>query len=135
MKKYASALLAIAAFVCCQKELSAVNDTVKQNNEQLIQGKWMFVSFTDSAGNTYSNSNPCWADNTLEMKDDNTAVISQGQCIETPVKAKDISFGWRFLSEDVVDMGGDTVKVTVNNDTALQFHRISKSFLEYKWKR
>jgi hypothetical protein len=135
MKKYRFALLPVAIFLCCQKELSAVDKGQQKLNEIEIQGKWQFVSFTDSTGKTISSSNPCWADNTLELKEDNTAVISQGSCIETPAKAKDVAFTWRFLSEDVVDMGGDTVKVTVNNGSQLEFHRISKSFLEYKWKK
>jgi len=135
MRKYALALLAAAIFLGCQKELSAIDQGQQKLNETEIQGKWTFVAFTDSTGKTYSNSDPCWADNTLELKEDNTAVISQGACIETPAKAKDVEFTWRFLTEDVVDMGGDTVKVIVNNDSALQFHRISKSFLEYKWKK
>jgi hypothetical protein len=51
------------------------------------------------------------------------------------MKAKDVEFEWIFIGEDIVDMGTDTVKLIVNNDTALQFQRISKNFLEYKWKR
>jgi len=133
MKKYVLMLLPAAIFLCCQKELS--DEGRQKLNEIELMGKWKFVSFTDSSGKTYSNSDPCWADNTLELKDDNTAIISQGECIETPAKAKDIEFTWHFLNEDVVDLGGDTVKLTVNNDTALQFHRISKSYLEYRWKK
>ena len=135
MRKFALPLLAIGFFLSCQKELSAFDQTLKESNETAVRGRWMFVSFTDDAGNTVTNANQCWADNTLELKEDNTGVISQGECIETPQKPKDVQFSWRFITEDVADMGGDTVKVTVNNDTAFQFHRISKTFLEYKWKR
>jgi hypothetical protein len=135
MKKYVLPLFAIGIFLSCQKELSALDETLKEENETAVRGRWMFVSFTDEAGNTVTNANPCWADNTLELKENNTAVISQGECIETPQKPKDVEFSWRFITEDVADLGGDTVKITVHNDTALQFHRISKTFLEYKWKR
>jgi hypothetical protein len=137
MKNRYIILLTTILFANCQKELSLedVVETVIQKNERLIQGKWKFQSFTDSTRKTVTNSNPCWADNTLTLKTGNQAVISQGDCIETPAKPKDVEFKWVFISDDVVEMGMDTVKLIVNNDTVLQFRRINKSFLEYKWKK
>jgi hypothetical protein len=136
MKSRYLILLTTILFAKCQKELSLEDvETVTQKNERLVQGKWTFQSFTDSTGKTITDSNPCWADNTLTLKLNNLAVISQGECIETPAKPKDVEFNWRFIDEDVVDLGGDTVKLTMYNDTALQFHRINKTYLEYKWKR
>jgi hypothetical protein len=136
MKKPLLILVLTIFFVQCQKEFSFENEeTVKKNNEKVVEGKWKFVSFTDSARKTITNGNACWADNTLELRDNNTGLISQGACVENPYKNKDIEFTWRFINEDVVDMGGDTVKLTLFNDSVLQFNRINKSFLEYKWKR
>jgi hypothetical protein len=129
-------LVSAIFFVQCQKEYSfEQEETVKKNNEKVIQGEWKFVSFTDSAGKTITNGNACWADNTLELRDNNTGQMSQGPCVENPYKNKDIEFNWRFINEDVVDLGGDTVKLTLFNDSLLQFNRINKSFLQYKWKR
>jgi hypothetical protein len=134
MKKIGLILLSGSLiFAYCTKQATEI--TVQQKNENAVKGKWQFVSFTDSTRKAITSGNECWADNTLELKDNHTAVLSQGTCIETPLKAKDVEFKWVFISPDVVDMGSDTVKLIVNNDTALQFQRINKSFLEYKWKR
>ena len=134
MKKICLLMLSVCLFFAyCKKQAAA--PTVQEKNEAKIKGKWQFVSFTDSTRKTYTNTLECWADNTLELRDNHTALISQGTCIEAPAKAKDLEFKWVFISDDVVDMGTDTVKLIVNNDTALQFQRINKSYLEYKWRR
>jgi hypothetical protein len=135
MKKYFLILSAICFFAYCKKDSAPAPSAAQLANEKIIKGKWQLVYFTDSTRKTYTNAEPCWADNTLELRDNKTAIISQGTCIESDRKAKDLQFSWRFIADDVVDMGSDTVKLTVNNDTVLQFHRINKSFLEYKWKR
>jgi hypothetical protein len=135
MKKISIVLVAGISLAGCQKKTSTPELTVQQKNEKAVQGKWQFVSFTDSARKTITNAEECWADNTLELRDNRTAVISQGTCIDSPGKSKDIEFKWAFIADDIVDMGTDTVKLTVNNDTALQFQRINKTYLEYKWKR
>src|SRR3954463_4902023 len=135
MKKYILVLIATVSFIYCQKKTDPPMSAVQQANEKIIKGKWQFVYFTDSTRKTYTNADPCWADNTLELRDNNTAVISQGTCIEADKKPKDLEFSWTFTADDEVDMGGDKVKLTINNDSVLQFNRINKSFLEYKWKR
>jgi hypothetical protein len=135
MKKYILVLIATVSFIYCQKKTDPPVSAVQQANEKIIKGKWQFVYFTDSTRKTYTNADPCWADNTLELRDNNTAVISQGTCIEADKKPKNVEFSWKFIADDVVDMGSDTVKLTINSDTILQFHRINKSYLEYKWKR
>jgi hypothetical protein len=137
MKKVHSLLLlgVVSLFLTyCQKDMSG-NETQQQKNEKKVVGKWIFVSFTDSNHVTTTSENPCYADDRLELKDNHTAVISQGDCIEFKDKERDLEFSWNFISDDVVNMGSDTVKLTVFNDTALQFYRTSPSFLEYHWKR
>jgi len=135
MKKYIAILISIVSFTNCQKNSTPAPSAAQLANEKIIKGKWQLVFFTDSTRKTYTNADPCWADNTLEIRDNKTAVISQGPCIEADKKPKDLEFPWNFTGDDVVDMGGDIVKLSVNNDSVLQFQRINKSFLEYKWKR
>jgi len=135
MKKYLVMLFAIGSFTNCKKDTTPEPSAAQLANEKIIKGKWQLVYFTDSTRKTYTNADPCWADNTLELRDNKTAVISQGACIESPRKDKDLEFSWKFIGDDVVDMGSDIVKLTVNTDTVLQFYRTNKSFLEYKWKR
>jgi hypothetical protein len=135
MNKYLLILFAVFFFTNCKKNSEPPASAAQLANEKVIKGKWQLVTFTDSTGKTYTNADPCWADNTLEIRDNKTAVISQGACIESTRKAKDLEFSWKFTGDDVVDMGSDIVKLTTNNDSVLQFHRINKSFLEYKWKR
>jgi len=135
MKKCFIILLALGSFTSCKKDSTPQPSAAQLANEKIIKGKWQLVFFTDSTNKTYTNADPCWADNTLELKDNKTAIISQGNCIESPRKEKDLLFNWVFTADDVVDMGGDIVKLTTNSDSVLQFHRINKTFLEYKWKR
>ncbi len=135
MKKYIFILLAAVSFTNCQKNSTPPVSAAQQANEKIIKGKWQLLYFTDSSRTTFTNADPCWADNTLELRDNKTAVISQGACMEANKKPRDLEFSWKFIADDVVDMGTDTVKLTTNNDSILQFHRINKSYLEYKWKR
>jgi hypothetical protein len=135
MNKYFLILFAVLFFTNCKKNSETPASAAQLANEKVIKGKWQLVYFTDSSRKTYTNADPCWADNTLEIRDNKTAVISQGNCIESPKKVKDLEFSWKFTSDDVVDMGGDIIKLTTNNDTVLQFYRTNKSYLEYKWKR
>jgi hypothetical protein len=135
MKKYLLILLAAVTFTNCKKNSEPAPSATQLANEKIIKGKWQLVYFTDSTRKTYTNADPCWADNTLELRDNKTAVISQGTCIEANLKPRDLEFSWKFIADDVVDMGSDIVKLTVNNDSVLQFYRTNKSFLEYKWNR
>jgi len=135
MKKYILILLSVAAFTNCKKDTEPAPSAAQVANEKIIKGKWQLVYFTDSTRTSHTNAEACWADNTLELRDNKTAVISQGTCIESNKKPKDLEFSWKFIADDVVDMGSDTVKLLVNNDSVLQFQRINKSYLEYKWKR
>jgi hypothetical protein len=135
MKKYLVMLCVVGSFANCKKDSTPEPSPVQLANEKVIKGKWQLVYFIDSIGKKYTSDDPCWADNTLELRDNKTAVISQGTCIESPRKDKDLEFGWKFIGDDVVDMGTDIVKLTINNDSVLQFHRTNKSYLEYKWRR
>src|SRR4051812_39228194 len=100
MKKTGLILLATSLmFTFCNKQTAEL--TVQQKNENAVKGKWQFVSFTDSTRKTVTNTNECWADNTLELRDNHTAVISQGTCMESTLKARDVEFKWVFISEDV----------------------------------
>ncbi len=121
-------------FSNCQKELKTFQ-TQQEKNEAIVRGKWKFVAYIDMNHDTTTSANSCWADNTFELRENHTGVISQGTCIESPGKAKDEEFKWNFISEDVIDIGGDIVKLTIFNDSILQFRRTLPTFLEYHWKR
>jgi len=125
-------LLACLCFCQCQKGLTV--PTLQERNESAMIGKWKLRKVTDRFHTTYTNSDPCIADDSFEVTDQN-ATISQGDCIEFPDKAQNITFQWKFVSEDMVDLGGDTVKITMANDTALSFKRDDPQFLEYYWYR
>jgi hypothetical protein len=125
-------------FSYCQKELSDTQkepETQIEKNEKKALGIWKFVSFTDSNRVTFTSANPCYADDTFELRENGTGVISQGTCIQYPDKPRDLGFSWHFISEDVVDFGTDTVKLVIFTDRELRFRRISPSYLEYHWKR
>lgn len=71
----------------------------------------------------------------LKLSENHTGVISQGTCIQFPDKPKDLEFRWNFISDDVIDIGGNTVNLTVYNNNILQFRRTSSTFLASHWKR
>jgi len=97
-------------------------------------GTWRLLQMTDRFHTTYTNADPCFADDTFQFANEN-ATISQGNCIEFPDKAKIITFYWKFLSDDVVDMGGDTVSIVRADDTSLVFKRDDPKYLYYHWYR
>ncbi len=136
MKKINSLLILIACllFSNCQKELETFQ-TQQEKNEAMVRGKWKFVAYIDMNHDTTTSANPCFADDGFELRENHTGVISQGTCIQFPAKPKDVEFKWNFISEDLIDIGGDTVKLTIFNDSILQFRRTSPTFLEYHWKR
>src|SRR5690349_11035451 len=111
-------LLLCFCFFQCQKGLRM--PTLQERTQAAMIGKWRLRQVTDQYHKTYTDDDPCIADDTFEFTDQN-ATISQGNCIEFPDKEQTITFQWNFVSEDVVNMGGDTVKVAVSNDTALTF--------------
>lgn len=136
MKKINSLLILIGCLLLtnCQQEL-LTPQTQQEKNEAIIRGKWKFVAYIDMNYDTTTSANLCFADDSFELRENHTGVISQGTCIQFPDKPKDIEFKWNFISTDVVDIGTDTVKLTIFNDSVLQFKRTSPTFLEYHWKR
>jgi hypothetical protein len=141
MKKisYSLALVLSFIFISCEKEVSSKEEDQKAKNEKSILGKWMFVSLTDSDNVTTTNAAPCLADNFLELREAHTGTISQGACVETPALPQDENFNWSFKAADVVDLGGDEVKIIALNDSTLHFKRIPNSTSgatsEYHWKK
>src|SRR5438128_12290539 len=129
MKNTALVILFLSfCFSDCQKELKV--PTLQEKTEAAMIGKWKLREVTNYLHQTYTDDDPCIADDTFEITEQN-ATLSQGNCVEFPDKAQNITFQWKFISEDLVDMGGDTVRLTVTNDTALSFKRDDPHFLEY----
>jgi hypothetical protein len=132
MKKSSLLTLILCLWFCqCQKE-SAIS--VQEKIRASMLGPWKLFKMTDNDHHTYTNSDPCFADDTIDFADE-SATISQGSCIEFPDKDATIKFNWNFISEDVVDMGGDTVKIIQYDDTSLVFKRDDPQYLEYHWFR
>jgi hypothetical protein len=130
-----STLITLALCFCfcrCQKGLKV--PTLQEKTQAAMIGKWKLRQVTDRFHKTYTDDDPCIADDTFEFTEQN-ATLSQGNCIEFPDKPQNITFQWKFVSEDLMDMGGDTVRVTLSNDTALSFKRDDPEFLEYHWYR
>ena len=90
--------------------------------------------FIDANKDTITSANPCWADNTFEIKNGGMATLSQGECIDTPLKPKDLTFEWRQIGDNLIYFGGDTVKVTKLTDTEFHFERVT-NYLKYHWKK
>jgi hypothetical protein len=133
MKKSCSLTLVLCLWFCqCQKEVKPLNQ--QELTQAAMLGKWKLLSVTDRFHQTFTNADPCFADDTFEFTND-YAIISQGSCIEFPDKAPVIQFLWKFVAEDMVDMGGDTVKIIQSNDTSLVFKREDPQYLEYHWFR
>jgi len=130
--KNASLFNLLLCFCFCQCQKGLILPSLQERTQAAMIGKWKLRQVTNKYHVTYTNDDPCIADDTFEVSDQ-TATISQGNCIEFPDKAQNITFSWKFVSEDLVDMGGDTVRITVSNDTALSFKRDDPEFLEYHW--
>ncbi len=133
MKKSLFLTLPFCLFFCqCQKEVNG--PTAQEKLQEAMVGKWKLLKMTDRFHTTFTNADPCFADDTFEFTNEN-ATISQGTCIEFPDKPKTITFSWTFVSDDEVNMGGDTVKIIRADDTSLWFKRDDPQYLEYHWYR
>jgi len=132
MKKFFLVSLSFCLFLACQKSDNA--PTEQQKNEEKIKGKWKLLKVTDSLHHTYTNAEPCFADDTFEFGN-GTATLSQGTCRQWPAKEQVLTFPWKFLSANVVDMGGDVVNILQATDDSLVFRRDDPKFLEYHWYR
>jgi hypothetical protein len=133
-KNFLLVLIMSAFFSNCQKEMSDF-ETQVQKNEQKVRGEWKFVAYIDSNHIKTTSANECYADDRFYLRESGVGVISQGNCMQFPDKPRDVEFAWRFISENVIDIGGDVVTLTVFNDSTLQFKRTLPSYLEYHWKR
>ena len=131
MQRVIISLCLIVILFSCKKDSSQSS----QSNFQLIFGRWNFVSFTDRSGTTVNNSNPCLADNFIVFRTDTTGYTSQGLCLANPSDPRDVEFGkWFFTSVDIMDIGGDEVKILRLTASELWFRETTGDY-EYHWKR
>ena len=121
------------------KELSEEEKAKIEVNKAMIYGKWKFVSFLKGGVLRTADTDPCFADNTIEFRQDGNGTISQGACIESPSVPQNENFVWVFESATTIDLGSNQVKISTLNDSSLQFVRIYKSTSapneEYRWKK
>ncbi len=121
------------------KELSEEEKATIEVNKTMLYGKWKFVSFLKSGVLRTADTDPCFADNTLEFRQDGKGTISQGACIESSSVPQNEDFAWVFESATTIDLGSNLVKILKLNDSSLQFERTYKNNSspkeEYSWKK
>lgn len=145
MKQITLSLLLVSSFFFfgCEKEYSYEKTSTEAStpliNEKAIIRKWKFVSITDANNVSYTNSLPCLADNTLDYRADHTGTLSQGDCIDNPNAPQNEDFTWFFKTADIVNMGGDEIKIVELTDSTLHFTRVpdpsNLTNYDYRWKR
>jgi hypothetical protein len=121
------------------KELSDEEKAKIEVNKAILYGKWKFVSFFKGGVLITTTTNPCFTDNTIEFRQNGSATISQGACIESPSVPQNEDFTWSFKSPTTIDLGGDEVKIATLTDTSLYFTRVYKNNSapseDYRWKK
>jgi len=89
-------------------------------NKGKLYGTWKFVSAVKSF-TTATNADPCFADNTLQFRQDGYGFISQGACIDNPQIHESQEFGWSFKDTANIDFGDNEIQLVKLNDTTLVF--------------
>jgi hypothetical protein len=141
MKQISYLLVLILSFFFfgCQEEITSKEADQKAKNEKAILGKWMFVSLIDNDNVATTKDAPCFYDNYIEFRIGSAGTISQGQCMEAPTFAQSEDFNWSFKSADILDLGGDEVKILQLTDSTLHFKKTdnpsNNNRFEYHWER
>lgn len=128
-------------FLGCKKDKNSLSPEEKQKieaNKAVIYGIWKLESFKKN-GSLITSNDPCYADNTIEFRQDGKAILSQGTCIDNPNAPREDIFNWNFITSITINLGGDLVEIATLTNTSLQFTRTFQNSStpkeEYKWKK